>query len=272
VPAGADVFALAGGRDLLLAGGRGCVYRRQGRRWETLPLKDPEGQVWSIAVDPRAPATVFAGCRPLALWRSEDAGERWEELSIRLPAGLPAPHTPRVTSIVVEPDAIWCGVEVGGVLVSGNGGGAWTPANDGLPSLDIHALARDRGLLAATPRGIARLGSPGGAWTVTDLRAPWTYCRALAAGPRGVLCGLGDGPPGTRGAVVVSEDDGRSWHSALFPGAAASTVWSLAVAADGSDLALAAAIRGELFDSEDAGRTWQRLARAFREVRAAFIA
>ncbi len=64
--------------------------------------------------------------------------------------------------------------------------------------------------------------------------------------------------------MVVSEDRGRSWRSALFPGTAASTVWSI-TAADGQ--ALAAAIGGELFSSEDDGRTWARLPQTFQEVR-----
>jgi hypothetical protein len=80
-----------------------------------------------------------------------------------------------------------------------------------------------------------------------------------------ILCGLGDGPPGSRGGVVISQDGGRSWHGALFPGTAASTVWSIAVA-DGQ--ALAAAIGGELFSSEDDGRTWTRIPQTFQEVRA----
>ena len=66
-----------------------------------------------------------------------------------------------------------------------------------------------------------------------------------------------------------SEDGGRVWGSALFPGTAASTVWSIAVAGDD---ALAAAIGGEVFASDDGGRSWRRLARTFDdEVRAVLI-
>jgi photosystem II stability/assembly factor-like uncharacterized protein len=118
-------------------------------------------------------------------------------------------------------------------------------------------------LLAALPNGLARHD---GRWTAATLNAPWAYCRALAADADGsLLCGLGDGPPGRRGAVVRSEDGGRSWHSALWPGVAESTVWSISVA-DGE--ALAGAIGGEMFASDDAGRTWRRLAQRFGEIRA----
>ena len=65
-----------------------------------------------------------------------------------------------------------------------------------------------------------------------------------------------------------SEDDGRSWRSALFPGTAHSSIWSVSVTAADPELVLAAAIGGELFLSEDAGRAWRRLERSFKEVRA----
>jgi hypothetical protein len=261
VPDTARLFSIAGDGDLLVAGGDGCVYRRHGARWTTLPLPSSDLQPWSLAV---TATTVFAGCRPFALLRSDDAGEHWRTLDLTLPPDTEHPHTPRVTAILVEAETIWCGVEVGGVFRSDDGGKHWSAVNEGLPSLDIHALARAGDtLLAATPRGIARLD---GTWSTAVLHAPWRYCRALASLTNGnLLCGLGDGPPGTRGGVVVSEDHGRSWHSALFPGVAASTVWSIAAA---GGQALAAAIGGELFSSEDDGRTWARIAQTFEEVRA----
>jgi photosystem II stability/assembly factor-like uncharacterized protein len=261
VPDTARIFALAGAGDVLIAGGDGCVYRRDGARWTTLPLPSAELQPWSLTV---SGGTIFAGCRPLALLRSDDAGEHWRTLDITLPPETPRPHTPRITAILVEGETIWCGVEVGGVFRSEDGGKHWSTVNDGLPSLDIHALARAGDvLLAATPRGIARYD---GTWSEALLHAPWRYCRAIAALPSGdVLCGLGDGPPGTRGGVVVSDDGGRSWNSALFPGTAASTVWSIAAA---GGQALAAAIGGELFASDDDGRTWARIPQTFQEVRA----
>ena len=79
-----------------------------------------------------------------------------------------------------------------------------------------------------------------------------------------------DGPPGTRGAVVASEDDGQTWRSVLFPGAAESTVWSIAAHHD-SDAVLAAAIGGELFASEDQGLAWRRLAPRLGETCAVHI-
>jgi photosystem II stability/assembly factor-like uncharacterized protein len=247
-----------------VAGGDGAVWVRTGERWTRRALDDPDRQVWSLALDSRAPSTIYAGCRPLALLRSEDGGVSWETLPLALPADTPRPHTPRVTAILVEDDALWCGVEVGGVFRSEDGGKHWTAENAGLPSLDVHALlrARDGALVAALPNGLARHD---GRWARATLNVPWAYCRALAEAGDALLCGFGDGPPGRRGAVAVSEDGGRTWHSALLPGAAESTVWSVSVAGDD---AVAGAIGGEVFASEDAGRTWRRLDRRFGEIRA----
>ena len=268
VPDDAAVYSLAAD----LAGGAGCVYRRVAGRWKRLPLPEPALQVWAVAADPARPATLYAGCRPLALLRSDDGGARWSALPLALPPDTPHPHTPRVTSLLVERDAVWSGVEVGGVFASRDGGASWAAANEGLPSLDIHALGRNGGaLLAATPRGIARFDDR---WRETDFGGPWRYCRALAAiagQPGEWLGGVGDGPPGTRGVVMVSEDDGRSWRSPLFPGTATSSVWSVAVSVEDPDLALAGAIGGEVFLSEDAGRSWRRLDQTFTEIRAVVI-
>jgi photosystem II stability/assembly factor-like uncharacterized protein len=86
-----------------------------------------------------------------------------------------------------------------------------------------------------------------------------------------LLCGFGDGPPGTRGAVACSDDHGRAWRPASFPEPAASSVWSVAVAPAGLT-ALAGAIGGEIYSSEDGGRGWRRLGRRFGETRAVLIA
>ena len=266
LPANGGLYALVG--PPTVAGGHGAIWVEVEGRWTRRPLPDRDVQVWALARDPHAPATLYAGCRPLALFRSLDAGLTWESLPLTLPADTPRPHTPRVTSILVDGGTLRCGVEIGGVFVSEDGGKHWAPDNDGLPSLDIHALTRtpDGTVVAALPLGVAH--REGGGWRSSAFALPWRYCRTLVQADRQLLCGFGDGPPGGRGAVAISEDNGRSWHSALFPGMAGSTVWSLAVA---GNTALAGAIGGELFASDDAGRMWRRLAQALGEIRAVLV-
>jgi photosystem II stability/assembly factor-like uncharacterized protein len=275
VPGDARIYALAVSPDgrRLYAGAEGSVYRRDGVDWSHLPLPDAGLQVWALGIHPREPSLLLAGCRPLALLASEDDGKHWTPLDLSLPAGTPEPHTPRVTTVLFDPDrpgAIWAGVEVGGVFTTSDLGRIWSALNEHLPSLDIHALvlAGDRTLLTATPRGVA--GYRGGHWVLSTSESPDRYFRALVQKPGNgstLYAGLGNGPPGTRGTVLVSTDNGQSWSETGFPGAG-SSVWALATDPHEPELLVAAAIKGEIFTSLDSGQSWARASRKFVEVRA----
>lgn len=281
LPPAARIYSLAVSLDdRLYVGARGGVYRRDGATWKALPLPDPEVRVWALGVHPLGPSVVLAGCRPLALLESGDNGTRWWRLGLTLPSGTPEPHTPRVTAILFDrehPEKVWAGVEVGGVFEARGRVPAakpwvrtWAPINDGLPSLDVHALAlaADGAILAATPRGVAVYDGERWAPAVSD--SPDRYFRALASKPGDattLYAGLGDGPPGTRGTVVVSTDNGRRWAVTGFPGAG-SSVWSVATDSREPGLVVAAAIKGEVFVSRDGGESWARASRTFGEIRA----
>lgn len=280
VPADARIYSLATLDDRLYVGAAGVVYRRDGRSWSARPLPDPELQAWALGVHPAESSLVLAGCRPLALFASEDDGKRWWPLGLSLPPGTPEPHTPRVTAILIDPvrpEKVWVGVEVGGVFEARVRVPAakpwvrtWVPINEGLPSLDIHALAlaADGAILAATPLGVAVYD--GERWTPAVSGSPDRYFRALAPKPdepATLYAGLGDGPPGMRGAVLISTDSGRHWAGTGFPGAG-SSVWSVATDPREPGLVAAAAIKGEVFVSRDGSRSWARASRTFAEIRA----
>ena len=78
------------------------------------------------SIDPVEPDTIFARTKPSAVFRSRDAGERWEKLTVELAEQCPAVIIPRVTALVVDPEGhrtIWAGIEVDGVRRSLDGGG-----------------------------------------------------------------------------------------------------------------------------------------------------
>ncbi|MBI2152262.1 MAG: hypothetical protein HYU24_00980 [Candidatus Rokubacteria bacterium] len=107
-------------------------------------------------------------------------------------------------------------------------------------------------------------------WAPAVSDSPDRYFRALASKPGDaatLYAGLGDGPPGTRGTVVVSTDNGRRWAVTGFPGAG-SSVWSVATDSREPGLVVAAAIKGEVFVSRDGGESWARASRTFGEIRA----
>ena len=55
----------------------------RGGRWERLALPDPEADIWSITVDPTDCRTVYTGCGPVGVYRSEDDGDHWKKFSSR---------------------------------------------------------------------------------------------------------------------------------------------------------------------------------------------
>src|SRR5690554_6617109 len=47
--------------------------------WRHLPSPMDDMEIWSLAIDPRAPDIIVAGTRPAALYRTEDGGEYWSK-------------------------------------------------------------------------------------------------------------------------------------------------------------------------------------------------
>lgn len=270
LPPGARLYSLYASPGELLVGGEGRVYRYTDRAWGEMALPQEAGSVWALTVMEGA---ILAGMRPLGLLRSTDGGRKWERLDFALPPGTPAPHAPRITALLPNPSVaheVWAGVEVGGVFASSDGGKSWSPANDGLPALDVHGLAWAGGVLvAATPAGIAIWRSA--RWVEGVFEPPDRYCRSLANRPdepSTLYCGFGDGPPGTRGGVAVSADGGRTWRACSVPADAASTIWSVATAADMSGLVLACSISGTVLVSRDGGAGWTSVFATDAEARA----
>lgn len=271
LPPSAPLYALYASAGELLVGGEGRVYRYTERAWAEMALPADSGSVWALAAIEGA---ILAGTRPLGLLRSTDGGRGWERIAFALPVGTPEPHTSRITALLGNPavtQEVWAGVEVGGVFASSDGGKSWSPANDGIPSLDVHSLAWSSGgiLVAATPVGVAIWRSA--RWVPGIFEGSDRYCRALAGrpdDPGSLYCGYGDGPPGTRGGVAISTDGGRSWRPSPLPPETGSTIWSVATAADMPGLVLASSISGKVFLSLDAGASWVSTLTAEAEVRA----
>ena len=79
----------------VLAGSDGLGLFRSddnGLTWDSVDSPFSDLQVWSVAVDPGNPDTIFAGTRPEG-FRSRDGGKSWDKLDMGRQHGLPHRHT-----------------------------------------------------------------------------------------------------------------------------------------------------------------------------------
>lgn len=138
--------------DRLFAGTSNGLFASEdsGANWRTCNL--PPTTIWQVrgSADGRI---LYAATEPAGLYRSEDGGETWSDLeSIRRIPGaenwcVPVePRMPaRARALVVDrndPERIWVGVEVGGIVQSNDGGRTWIHTLPG-QNPDIHMLFHD---------------------------------------------------------------------------------------------------------------------------------
>jgi hypothetical protein len=129
----------------------------------------PEPGVFSLAVSP-VDGVVYAGTEPSALYRSGDGGETWEELValLELPSQPtwsfpPRPWTSHVRWIAPsphEPELILVGIELGGLMLSRDGGATWEDHRPGAQP-DVHSLAWHPGVEGRAYEA----GGGGAAWS-----------------------------------------------------------------------------------------------------------
>ncbi len=280
-----DIRAIAVHPDdasILFAGTETGIYRSQngGDSWEKLDSPMNGMQIWSIAIHPKRPNTVYAGTCPSALFRSDDGGETWKQLSVDLVEDCGA-IIPRVTTIIIDPtddQTVYAGIEIDGMRISRDGGETWTSGNEGLSSLDIHGLALVPGspktLVAGTNNDVC-ITTDMTHWTRLNVKAefPWPYCRGVLYMSNGrVYVGAGNGPPGDEGGLFYTSDLGNSWERADLGGNTNSTVWAISHNPAVQNLIIAYSIAGQLFSSTDNGDSWTKITREFGEVRAVAIA
>jgi photosystem II stability/assembly factor-like uncharacterized protein len=163
--------------DIVFAGLRQGGLRRtadNGAGWVDCGL--PEPGVFSVAVS-RAGGAVYAGTEPSRLFRSDDGGESWRELTalLELPSRPtwsfpPRPWTSHVRWIAPSPhdaDVLLVGIELGGLMRSVDGGESWHDHAPGAQR-DVHSLAWH-------PRAKGRAyeaGGGGAAWSA-DAGETW---------------------------------------------------------------------------------------------------
>ena len=264
----------------VFAGADDGLYRSEdgGQSFERLESPMNRCDVWKIAFDPGDPDTIFAGTRPAALFRSKDGGRSWDKLRAEMAEECPNVRIPRVTALTVDPSdprIVWAGVEVDGVRRSLDGGESWTRIA-GVTDPDIHDMTvvvnGSKTVLTTTPREIFASTDAGESWRGCGVGAQFRlpYCRSLALkpdDPNTMFVATGDGAVGSTGAIQRSKDGGGSWQMLDLPVEPNSPIWAFATHPADPGRIVACSHYGELYLSQNAGDSWQKLPREFTEIR-----
>ncbi|MBI3406746.1 MAG: hypothetical protein HY040_00115 [Planctomycetes bacterium] len=279
-------------RTLFLGSEQGLFRSDNGAdSWQRVDSPLNGRQIWSILIAPQNPKLIMVSTCPSAIFRSEDGGATWTEGKASIREDCPRIMRTRVTTLKADPwseGTLWAGVEIDGLFRSTDAGRSWEPFGSGLSSRDIHDIAfavthqGQKVMLAATNNDSNRSTDGGVTWQPLEIgkQLPWSYCRSLATlaplalrgrgvGGEGIVfLGNGDGPPGTVGIIARSEDGGVTWRETKMPRRGNGTIWNFAMHPSDSEFVLSSSVNGLVFQSRDAGLTWEMLPREFGEIRA----
>ena len=178
------------------------------------------------------PGKLLAGTMPAALYELSNGG--WQELNgVRNGAtGGTFPPNPdlaartRVLTAEKEPGGrLYAGIEVGGILISDDGGRRWSMANEGLEDPDIHQILTSKktgGLvIAACGEGVFRSRDRGEHWEKVTPPGKRSYGNALAEDDNGTVY------------LGITLDRPRTWtrsgraDSAIYKSSNGGTNWDL---------------------------------------------
>jgi hypothetical protein len=278
---GRAVDALASGDGGVWAVVDGRELWRADRAGEGRPAAPPAGtRLNCLAV---AGGAVLAGTAEAHLLRLE-AGELRPVESFDQVEGRDGWYTPwggppDVRSLAVGADgALWANVHVGGIPTSHDGGRTWRPTID--VDADVHQVVSHPGdpgrVLAATARGLADSADAGESWAYLTDGLHASYCRAVALAGGTVVVSCSTGPSGGRAGLYRRPLDApagtpfercRDGLPEWFQG----NVDTACVDAAGATVAFGTGA-GEVYASEDAGATWERVAAGLPPVRCLLLA
>jgi photosystem II stability/assembly factor-like uncharacterized protein len=230
---------------------------------------------------------VLVGSLPAHLYLSEDRGTRWRELAAlrQVPSVArwrfpPPPRIGHVKDIVIDGDRLLVGIEIGALLVSGDGGESFAelPVDPDPSECDIHRilvspLRPDRIIIANGLVGMMSSQDGGATWRRNPMPPGANYPDALVIHPDEpdlVYMTAGAGwPPHwfragrAKGKIVRSRDGGNTWERLLggLPDGQRALFSALTIEACENTYGLYAAdTDGQLFESRDGGDAWSIIA------------
>ena len=254
------------------------VYRTDdgGKTWTHLDTY-PSDYAHSVLAHPAEGDTLFVGSEPATVYRSEDGGNTWAEMEgfTQVPEsvdwGFHAPtrdsHVRDLRVAPDDPDRIYAGIEVGGMVRSGDGGRSWQQ----LPGLndDIHCVAlsenRPGSVFVATARAPYRSSDGGNNWELINDGLERRYTLHIAPAPDDaslVLVTVSENARRLNPMFYRSTNAGDSWQPVEDVGQGTEPAeMVVAFEWDPSEphRVYAGADGGQLYQSTDRGVTWEEL-------------
>jgi photosystem II stability/assembly factor-like uncharacterized protein len=199
-----------------------------------------------------------------------------------MPAKCAGVSRPRMLAMAIDPEDardVWVGVEEGGLFRTRDGGDSWRRIDTDWPdapgSSDIHSIlvlpGKPNIVLVLVVNALYRSTDGGETWARSGAKDSWglRYSRFITridGIDSDLLLGIGDGTPGTTGALLRSRDAGATWQQIDMPVQPNSCFWAAGGNAADPDFLLVGSKFGDLYSSADGGKSWQKEWREFNEI------
>ena len=260
---GRRAWGITEGRQLWSSEGRSWTSVRSIEGWTATCLVPTNNGLLIGTEEAHLLRITDGGCATVETFERVDGRARWHT-----PWGDPAD----VRSIAIgTSDAIYVNVHVGGVVRSRDHGRTWTPTLD--IDCDVHEVlvpAERPGwvlVAAAVGFGISRDGASSWEFITAGLHAH--YLRAVTVSGAMVLVSASTGPRSSRAAIYRRRLDGTDEFERCrrgLPEWFEGNIDTSCLAAQGSRVIFGTA-DGRIFHSDDAGATWELVARDVPAVR-----
>ncbi len=257
-----------------------------GQTWTNVTGSIPHQRVPSVAISSshvvNGVNAVYAGTEPSSLYISLDNGATWDDMPAlrQLPSAPtwsfpPRPWTSHVRWIALshqDPDLIFAGIELGGVMRSTDGGKTWEDRKPGSyhdsHCIRTHPADPDR-VYEAAGGGVAISSDAGETWTPVDEGMDRHYVWALAVDPvdpdRWYVSATHSARYAHRDddsseAVIYRKVGGRPWEplSNGLDRPMSEMPYALLIWRDAPARIFAGTRQGTLIVSEDGGDRWER--------------